>query len=140
MIHVGKDLMVFDFQLHFEFGQKFHFQGPPMKPHDYIKQSRIADANGYVDVDKESLQHKKYSNIFAIGDCTNLPTSKTAAAIAAQGQILYKNLSQVMNGKSTVLKVYNDQISMLAFVFPISRKNFPAYVFRLCSCVFTNVL
>jgi NADH dehydrogenase FAD-containing subunit len=76
-----------------------------MKPYDFIKTSRIADANGFVDVDKETLQHKKYSNIFAIGDCTNLPTSKTAAAVAAQGQILYENLSHVIAGKPMTLKV-----------------------------------
>jgi sulfide:quinone oxidoreductase len=41
----------------------------------------VADAGGWVDVDKETLQHKKYPNVFGIGDCTNLPTSKTAAAV-----------------------------------------------------------
>jgi NADH dehydrogenase FAD-containing subunit len=77
-----------------------------MKPYDYIKQSPIADPmSGYVDVDKESLQHKKYPNIFAIGDCTNLPTSKTAAAVAAQGQILFNNLCQVIDGKPMSSKV-----------------------------------
>jgi NADPH-dependent 2,4-dienoyl-CoA reductase/sulfur reductase-like enzyme len=75
--------------------------GPPMKPFDFVKQSKISDSNGYVDIDKQTLQHKKYPNIFGIGDCTNLPTSKTAAAVAAQSNILHVNLQQVMNGKST---------------------------------------
>ena len=73
--------------------------GPPMKPFDFIKQSKIADANGFVDVNKETLQHKKYSNIFGIGDCTNIPTSKTAAAVAAQASILVNNLKNFANGK-----------------------------------------
>jgi NADH dehydrogenase FAD-containing subunit len=70
-----------------------------MKPFDFIKQSKISDANGFVDVNKETLQHKKYSNIFGIGDCTNIPTSKTAAAVAAQAHILAKNLKNFESGK-----------------------------------------
>uniref|UniRef100_A0A8C7EXB7 Sulfide:quinone oxidoreductase, mitochondrial n=1 Tax=Neovison vison TaxID=452646 RepID=A0A8C7EXB7_NEOVI len=54
---------------------------PPMSSPDVLKTSPVADAAGWVDVDKETLQHKKYPNVFGIGDCTNLPTSKTAAAV-----------------------------------------------------------
>jgi eukaryotic sulfide quinone oxidoreductase len=84
---------------------------PPMKPYDELKQSPIVDQNGYVDIDKFSLQHKKYSNIFAIGDCTNLPTSKTAAAVAAQSKILYQNLTQVMQGKEANVGKYDGYTS-----------------------------
>lgn len=52
-----------------------------MGPPDVLLNSPVADAVGWVDVDKETLQHKKYPNVFGIGDCTNLPTSKTAAAV-----------------------------------------------------------
>uniref|UniRef100_A0A480MDW3 Sulfide:quinone oxidoreductase, mitochondrial n=2 Tax=Sus scrofa TaxID=9823 RepID=A0A480MDW3_PIG len=54
---------------------------PPMSPPDVLKTSPVADAAGWVDVDKDTLQHKRYPNVFGIGDCTNLPTSKTAAAV-----------------------------------------------------------
>ncbi len=79
---------------------------PPMRPHDAIKQSPLADPNGFVDVIKETLQHKKYPNVFGIGDCTNIPTGKTAAAVAAQSEILEANLKGLMDGKnSSQLKV-----------------------------------
>jgi len=54
---------------------------PPMSAPDFIKRSPLADAGGWVDVDKHTLQHKQYDNIFGIGDASNLPTSKTGAAI-----------------------------------------------------------
>lgn len=54
---------------------------PPMSSPDVLKTSPVADSAGWVDVDKDTLQHKKYPNVFGIGDCTNLPTSKTAAAV-----------------------------------------------------------
>ncbi|XP_056428186.1 sulfide:quinone oxidoreductase, mitochondrial isoform X2 [Hyla sarda] len=73
---------------------------PPMGPPDVLVNSAVADAGGWVDLDKETLQHKKYPNVFGIGDCTNLPTSKTAAALAAQSAVLDKTLSLVMKGQS----------------------------------------
>ena len=78
---------------------------PPMGPLDVFKGSPIADAAGWVAVDKATLQHVKpeYSNIFALGDCSSLPTSKTAAAITAQAPILTENLfSLVDSGKVAV--------------------------------------
>ncbi|XP_066448735.1 sulfide:quinone oxidoreductase, mitochondrial [Eleutherodactylus coqui] len=77
---------------------------PPMGPPDVLVNSAVADAAGWVDVDKETLQHKKYPNVFGIGDCTNLPTSKTAAAVAAQSAVLDKTISLVINGKNPSTK------------------------------------
>lgn len=56
---------------------------PPMGAYDLIKSRSgdIPDASGFVDVNKSTLQHIRYPNIFGIGDCTNLPTAKTAAAV-----------------------------------------------------------
>lgn len=72
---------------------------PPMGPVAELATSPLADPAGYVNVDKATLQHVKYANIFALGDCANLPTSKTAAAVAAQTKVVYDNLSAVMQGK-----------------------------------------
>ena len=69
-----------------------------MAPVEAVKKSKLADPNGFVNVNKETLQHVKYPNIFALGDCTNAPTSKTAAAAAAQSPILFKNLKNLING------------------------------------------
>jgi len=55
---------------------------PPMSAPDVLKScTLITDAAGYLDVNKHTLQHNKYKNIFGVGDCTNVPTSKTAAAV-----------------------------------------------------------
>ncbi|XP_073424585.1 sulfide:quinone oxidoreductase, mitochondrial isoform X1 [Dendrobates tinctorius] len=77
---------------------------PPMGPPDVLVNSAVGDAAGWVDVDKDTLQHKKYPNVFGIGDCTNLPTSKTAAALAAQSAVLDKTISLVMKGKKSSAK------------------------------------
>lgn len=75
---------------------------PQMGPLDFIKSSPLADAAGWVSVDDATLQHKnpEYSNVFALGDCSSLPTSKTAAAITSQAPVLTENVfSFVDTGK-----------------------------------------
>ncbi|MBD3673967.1 MAG: NAD(P)/FAD-dependent oxidoreductase [Planctomycetaceae bacterium] len=65
---------------------------PPQGPPDFIKRSPLADEHGWVDVDASTLQHQKYPNVFALGDASNLPTSRTGAAIRKQAPVLVKNL------------------------------------------------
>jgi sulfide:quinone oxidoreductase len=72
---------------------------PPMGPPPFIAASPLADAQGWIDVDMHTLRHVRYSNVFALGDCSNLPTSKTGAAIRKQAPVLVRNLRAAMHGK-----------------------------------------
>lgn len=54
---------------------------PPMGPSSVVKESPLANEAGWLDLDKDTLQHMRYPNVFGIGDCTSLPTAKTAAAV-----------------------------------------------------------
>uniref|UniRef100_A0A674EZ96 Sulfide:quinone oxidoreductase, mitochondrial n=1 Tax=Salmo trutta TaxID=8032 RepID=A0A674EZ96_SALTR len=73
---------------------------PPMGPNPVVKGSSLADEGGWLDVNKETLQHNRYPNVFGIGDCTNLPTAKTAAAVAAQSSILDRTISKVLKNET----------------------------------------
>ncbi|UYV67120.1 SQRDL [Cordylochernes scorpioides] len=73
---------------------------PPMSAPDLVKSnSQLADPTGFLNVDRRTLQHVSCPNVFGIGDCTNLPTSKTAAAVAGQSGVLYRNILAFLNGK-----------------------------------------
>jgi len=65
---------------------------PPQGPHPFIAQSALADDNGWLEVDKETLQHKRFPNVFGVGDCCNLPTSRTAAAAVEQAHTVAENV------------------------------------------------
>jgi sulfide:quinone oxidoreductase len=65
---------------------------PPMSAPNFIKESQLAAASGWVDVDKLTLQHVRYPNVFALGDCSSLPTSKTGAAIRKQAPVVAANV------------------------------------------------
>ncbi|MET3947140.1 sulfide:quinone oxidoreductase [Arthrobacter sp. UYCu512] len=76
---------------------------PPQSAPDWLKRTPLADpANpaGYVDVDKHTMQHKRYPEVFALGDAGSTPNSKTGAAIRKQAPVLVKNLLAAIEGEA----------------------------------------
>ncbi|MFM1820227.1 MAG: hypothetical protein RLZZ402_586 [Bacteroidota bacterium] len=73
---------------------------PPQGPPTFIKESPLANAAGWVDVDKHTLQHVRFANIFSLGDSSGLPTSKTGAAIRKQAPVVVENLIAMMKNKA----------------------------------------
>jgi len=72
---------------------------PPQTAPDFIKLSPLANADGWVEVDQHSLQHVRYPNVFGVGDCTNTPNAKTAAAARKQVVIAAENLLAARAGQ-----------------------------------------
>jgi sulfide:quinone oxidoreductase len=76
---------------------------PPQSAPDFIKKSPLAVKDnplGWVDLNKQSLQHNKYPNIFGCGDAGSTPNSKTGAAIRKQAPVLVSNLIDYMGGRA----------------------------------------
>ncbi len=71
---------------------------PPMSTPDVVKRSPLADAAGWVELDKFTLRHPRYPNVFGLGDASGLPTSKTGAAIRKQAPVVARNLVAAMRG------------------------------------------
>lgn len=65
---------------------------PPQSSPDFIKRSALAGEGGWVGVDKHTLQHTKFPNVFSLGDCSSLPCSKTGAAVRKQAPVLVENV------------------------------------------------
>lgn len=77
---------------------------PPQSAPDFIRNSPLANENGWVDVDKYSLQHNKFKNVFGLGDATSTPNAKTGAAVRKQSPVLVKNLLALIDGKAMPAK------------------------------------
>lgn len=71
---------------------------PPQSAPDFIKQSPLANAAGWVDVNDKTLQHNKYSNVFGLGDAGSTPNAKTAAAVRKQVPVVVDNILGLING------------------------------------------
>lgn len=79
---------------------------PSQSAHDYIVESGLAnesgDHKGWLAVNKHTLQHLKYKNIFGIGDVTGVPNSKTGAAVRSQAPGVVQNILKVMKGEPVI--------------------------------------
>lgn len=73
---------------------------PPQSAPDVIKKSELALEGNWVSVDKYTLQHVKFPNVFSLGDCSSLPTSRTGAAVRKQAPVLAHNLMAFRAGKA----------------------------------------
>ena len=80
---------------------------PPQRPYEVM--APLADSTGFVDLDKETCQHKKYPNVLGLGDFTNLLTSRTAAAVSVQSKVVFKNLESAFSNKKLTAKVIKYQ-------------------------------
>ena len=73
---------------------------PPQIAPDFVRVSPLADAAGWVDVDPATLRHKTLADIYALGDVTNAPNAKTAAAARKQAPVVAHNLLRDMGALS----------------------------------------
>jgi sulfide:quinone oxidoreductase len=78
---------------------------PPMTAPDVVKNSALAwkegpfAAGGWLEVDKHTLQHLRFPNVFGVGDVNGTPIGKTAASVKFQAPIAAENLVSLIEGK-----------------------------------------
>ena len=74
---------------------------PRQSAPDWIKTSRLStgEPTGYVEVDKHTMQHVRYPNVFALGDAGSSPNSKTGAAIRKQAPVVVENITAHRAGR-----------------------------------------
>jgi sulfide:quinone oxidoreductase len=65
---------------------------PPQVSPDFIRQSPLADAAGWCEVNPHSLQHVRYPQVFGLGDVCSTTNAKTAAAVRKQIVVVAENL------------------------------------------------
>ncbi len=81
---------------------------PPMGAVDALVNSSLAwqkgSAKGWLEVDRETLQHRRYNNVFGIGDTCGIPLGKTGGSARHHAPIVTKNLIAVMENKALKAK------------------------------------
>jgi sulfide:quinone oxidoreductase len=77
---------------------------PPHKGADVIVKSGLGDKDGWIPTDKQTLKINGYDNAFAIGDCTNIPVSKTGVTAHLEAKVAVNNIISAINELGTVHK------------------------------------
>ncbi len=72
---------------------------PLNKGADFVGKSGLGDELNFIPVDKHTLQHPEYKNIFVLGDAAALPTSKAGSVAHFAGEILFENFMQIIKNQ-----------------------------------------
>jgi sulfide:quinone oxidoreductase len=62
----------------------------------------LGDELGWVPTDRATLQSSAAANVFALGDATNLPTSKAGSVTHFEGETLIGNIARFLDGRELV--------------------------------------
>jgi sulfide:quinone oxidoreductase len=66
---------------------------------EFVSRSQgLGDDLGFVPADPHTLQSKAAANVFAIGDATNLPTSKAGSVTHFEAEVLTENIRRFLAG------------------------------------------
>jgi len=112
---------------------------PPQRAPEFIRQSRLANEAGWLDLEDDTLCHKHHTNIFGLGDVSGTGNAKTAAAVRKQAPVVAENLlaslrNQPMNAAylgygSCPLTVENGRIVLAEFGYGGAlQPTFPSWI------------
>lgn len=78
---------------------------PPMRAPDAVRNSPLPwqagpfAGDGWIEVDKATLRHLRYPNVFGVGDVNGVPKGKTAASVKWQAPVAVDHLVGTITGK-----------------------------------------
>jgi sulfide:quinone oxidoreductase len=99
---------------------------PPHRGAEVVTLSEIGDEQGWIPTDRATLQMKGVDRVFAIGDATDLPVSKSGSAAHFQAKVVADRLTEEITGVPSnnghyqghvmcFLETGNEQATMLNF-------------------------
>lgn len=71
---------------------------PPQRAAEWIAASGLADDHGFVDVDPETLRHRRFADVWAIGDAAEAGVSRSGGALRKQTKAAAQNIIAVLRG------------------------------------------
>jgi sulfide:quinone oxidoreductase len=83
---------------------------PPHRGANVILKSGIGDADGWIPTDKNTMKVKGRENIYAIGDATDIPVSKTGVTAHLEAIVAANNIISSIRERAKVYK-YNGRIN-----------------------------
>lgn len=80
---------------------------PPMRAPDVVRNSPLPwrEGNwakeGWMEVNRNTLRHVRYSNVFALGDIAGVPKGKTAASVKWQAPVVVDHIAADISGTTS---------------------------------------
>jgi sulfide:quinone oxidoreductase len=83
---------------------------PPHRGQKVIEDSGLGDERGWVPVDKNTLRHSNFDRIWAIGDTTNIPISKSGSVAHYEASVAAAEIVAVVTGEAAPAHVYDGKV------------------------------
>ncbi|HZK73296.1 MAG TPA: FAD-dependent oxidoreductase [Clostridia bacterium] len=83
---------------------------PPHRGQKVIEDSSLGDERGWVPVDKNTLKHTNFENIWAIGDTTNIPISKSGSVAHYEASVAADAIMASVKGQAPPKHVYDGKV------------------------------
>jgi sulfide:quinone oxidoreductase len=83
---------------------------PPHRGQEVIESSRLGDERGWVPVDKNTLKHTQHADIWAVGDTTNIPISKSGSVAHYEATVAAAEIAAEVKGEAPPAHVYDGKV------------------------------
>lgn len=83
---------------------------PPHRGQEVIEDSALGDERGWIPVDKNTLKHTKFERIWAIGDATDIPISKSGSVAHYEATVAAAEITAEVNGEAPPDHVYDGRV------------------------------
>lgn len=83
---------------------------PPHRGQKVIEESGLGDERGWVPVDKNTLKHTGFTNIWAVGDTTNIPISKSGSVAHYEASVAAAEIAAAVKGEAAPTHVYDGKV------------------------------
>ena len=83
---------------------------PPHRGQKVIEDSKLGDERGWIPVDKNTLKHAQFENIWAIGDATDIPISKSGSVAHYEANVAAAEIVAAVKGEPPPQHVYDGKV------------------------------
>src|SRR5579864_4424022 len=83
---------------------------PPHRGQKVIEDSGLGDERGWVPVDKNTLKHTQFDHVWAIGDTTNIPISKSGSVAHYEASVAAAAIAAEAKGEAPPQHVYDGKV------------------------------
>jgi sulfide:quinone oxidoreductase len=83
---------------------------PPHRGQKVIEASHLGDERGWVPVDKNTLKHTQFEYIWAIGDTTDIPISKSGSVAHYEASVAANEIAAAVKGEAPPAHGYDGKV------------------------------
>jgi sulfide:quinone oxidoreductase len=83
---------------------------PPHRGQEVIETSGLGDERGWVPVDKNTLKHTQFADIWAVGDTTSIPISKSGSVAHYEATVAAAEIAADVKGEAPPAHVYDGKV------------------------------